>query len=140
VLLSSFGEVREREAGGSSTMPQKRNPIGAALARACALQVHAHATVLTGGLTGELERAAGAWHAEWDSLSGALALAGGAAAAIRSVVEGLEVDTGRMRANVPPDALAEAERFGLDPHRPEEYLGAAETFVDRALDRYEHER
>ena len=63
---------------------------------------------------GELERAAGAWQAEWDALSGALALTGGAAAAIRSAVDGLEVDAGRMRANIPPDALAEAARFGVD--------------------------
>ena len=46
VLLSAFGEVRERDAGGSSTMPQKRNPVSATLARACALQVHGHASVL----------------------------------------------------------------------------------------------
>jgi 3-carboxy-cis,cis-muconate cycloisomerase len=137
VLLAAFGEVRERDAGGSSTMPQKKNPVGATLARACALQVHAQATLLGVGPAGELERAAGAWHAEWDALSSALALTGAAAAAIRGVVEGLEVDAERMRANVPADALAEAARFGLAPRRPEDYLGAADTFVDRALARYE---
>jgi 3-carboxy-cis,cis-muconate cycloisomerase len=89
---------------------------------------------------GELERAAGAWHAEWDALTGALALTGGAAAAIRGALEGLEVDAGRMRANIPSDALAEAARLGIDAERPDDYLGAAGTLVDRALARYEAER
>lgn len=138
-LLSAFGEVRDTEPGGSSTMPQKRNPVGAVLARACARQVQAHVSVLGAGLDGELERAAGAWHAEWDSLSAALALTGGAAAAIRRVVEGLDVDVERMRANIPADALAEAARFGIDAERPDQYLGSAQTLVDRALGHYEDE-
>ena len=45
-----------------------------------------------------------------------------------------------MRANIPPDALAEAARFGVDARSPEDYLGAAGTLVDRALARYEVER
>jgi 3-carboxy-cis,cis-muconate cycloisomerase len=138
VLLAAFGEVRERDAGGSSTMPQKQNPVGATLARACALQVHGHAGVLTAAAAaGELERPAGAWHAEWDALSGALALTGAAAAAIRGALDGLEVDAARMRANIPPDVLAEARRFGLEPAAPDEYLGSAGTFVDRVLASYE---
>jgi hypothetical protein len=56
------------------------------------------------------------------------------------VVEGLEVDAERMRANIPADALAEAARFGIDAQSPEQYLGAAETFVERALERFEAER
>jgi 3-carboxy-cis,cis-muconate cycloisomerase len=48
----------------------------------------------------EHERAAGAWHAEWEALSDALALTGGAAVALREVVEGLEVYPGKMRQNL----------------------------------------
>ena len=102
VLLSQteVGEVAESGAGGSSTMPHKRNPTGSILAIACARRVHAHAGLLTGGLAQEHERAAGGWHAEWQPLSDALALTGGAAAAVREVVEGLEVHPERMRANL----------------------------------------
>ena len=140
VLLSAFGEVAEAEAGGSSTMPHKRNPVGSILARAAALQVHAHASVLTGGLAGELERAAGAWHAEWDALAAALALTGAAAAAIRRVVEGLEIDASRMRANIDPAVMSEKTAFeGGEELDPASYLGAADAFVDRALDRWEKE-
>jgi 3-carboxy-cis,cis-muconate cycloisomerase len=134
VLLAAFGEVAEAEPGGSSTMPHKRNPVGSVLARACAIQVCANVSVL--GLQHELERAAGAWHAEWDALSGALALTGGAAAAIRGVLEGLHVDEERLRANMGDELLAEQRAFGLDGS----YLGSAETFVDRALERLEAAR
>jgi 3-carboxy-cis,cis-muconate cycloisomerase len=81
-------------------MPQKRNPVGATLAAACARRVHAYASVLSGGLAQEHERGVGGWHAEWGALSGALAFTGGAAAAIRRSLEGLEVDAGRMRRNL----------------------------------------
>ena len=102
VLLSQteLAEVREGSAGGSSTMPQKRNPVHATLARACAHLAAAHAGVLQGTLVQEHERAAGAWHAEWEALCGALAYAGGAGAAASESLETLEVDTERMRANL----------------------------------------
>jgi 3-carboxy-cis,cis-muconate cycloisomerase len=100
--------------GGSSTMPHKRNPVGSALAAACARQVHAASSVLTGGLAQEHERAAGAWQAEWQSLASALALTGGAAASIREVLEGLEVDAERMRRNLDAtDGLIMAERVSF---------------------------
>jgi 3-carboxy-cis,cis-muconate cycloisomerase len=112
---TEVGEVHEPAgAGGSSTMPQKRNPVGSAIASACARRAAAASGVLVGGLPGELERAAGAWHAEWGALSEALMFAGGAAAAMREVLEGLEVDAGRMRANLELDGgAAMAERAVL---------------------------
>ncbi len=120
VLLAQteVGEVSESGGGGSSSMPHKRNPAAAVLARACARLVHANAGLLTGGEY-EHERAAGAWQAEWPALSAALAFAGGAAAAARRSLEGLEVDAARMEENV----------AGED-------TGAAEALVDRALAYY----
>jgi 3-carboxy-cis,cis-muconate cycloisomerase len=98
---TEVGEVREPAgAGGSSAMPQKRNPVGSAIALACARRAEAASGVLVGGLAGEHERSVGAWQAEWGALSEALAFAGGAAAGIREALEGLEVDAGRMRANL----------------------------------------
>jgi 3-carboxy-cis,cis-muconate cycloisomerase len=145
VLLAAFGEVEEATAGASSTMPQKRNPAGSTLVRALARQVHASSSLLTGGLAGELERAAGDWHAEWSAWSDALALTAGAAAATHAVLAGLRVDPERMRANVDPAVLAEkaalAGRDLTDAERdPAGYLGSADAFVDRALARREAER
>jgi 3-carboxy-cis,cis-muconate cycloisomerase len=131
---TEVGEVREPADGGSSTMPHKRNPVGSTLARACALRARAAAGVLVAALDQEHERAAGAWHAEWGALSNALALTGGAAAWMRETLAGLEVDAERMRANIGAETLSEAKRFGIDASDPGEYLGAADAFVDRALD------
>jgi 3-carboxy-cis,cis-muconate cycloisomerase len=69
-------------------------------ARAGAALVRGHASVLTAALVAEHERAGGAWQAEWEALSGALATAGGAASALAGSLEGLEVDAVRMRANL----------------------------------------
>jgi 3-carboxy-cis,cis-muconate cycloisomerase len=98
---TEVGEVREGGGGGgSSAMPHKQNPVGAMWARSAAAQARGHVLVLTSSLVGEHERAAGAWQAEWDALSGALATCGAAAAALAGALDGLEVDTARMRANL----------------------------------------
>ena len=132
LLLLAQTEVAEVRVpnGASSTMPHKRNPVAPALARACALRVHALAATFVG--EHEHERAAGAWHAEWEALSDVLALAGGTAFHIRRALDGLEVDDERMRANLRPETVSEAGREVA----PDEYLGAASAFVDRALARY----
>jgi len=116
VLLaqSEVGEVAEALGGGSSTMPQKRNPVRSTLAVACQRLAHAHAGVLLGELAHEHERAVGGWHVEWEALSGALAFAGGAAAAAADAVGELEVDAGRMLANLEASGgLIVAERISF---------------------------
>jgi 3-carboxy-cis,cis-muconate cycloisomerase len=133
---TEVAEVREAADGASSTMPHKRNPVRSTLARACAIQAQAAAGVLLSSLVQEHERAAGAWHAEWGALSDALALTGGAAAAVHGALEGLEIDTERMRANITAETLSEAKRFGIDANRPEDYLGSADAFTERALQFY----
>jgi 3-carboxy-cis,cis-muconate cycloisomerase len=103
VLLAQTEVAEVAEGGGtgrSSTMPQKRNPVGSTLARANARLAAADATVLVGSLEQEHERAAGAWQAEWVALVGALAYTGGALHALAGVLESLEVDAARMRQNL----------------------------------------
>jgi len=129
---TEVAEVRLPEGGVSSTMPHKRNPVGPAITRASAAHVRAAASVLL-DLEHEHERAAGAWHAEWKALGDAFAFTGGAAASLRETLERLEVDAERMRANVRAETMSEAERFAPDAREPEEYVGAANAFVDRAL-------
>ncbi len=112
---TEIAEVREGgEGGGSSAMPHKRNAVGATTARACAQLARGHASVLTGALAQEHERAAGAWQAEWESLSGVLAATGGAAAAIAGSLEGLELDEAQMHANLTlTGGLIATERLAL---------------------------
>ena len=138
VLLSQIevGEVAEPSGGGrggSSSMPHKRNPVGSVLAIACARRVRGDAGVLLAAMAQEHERAAGAWQSEWAPLNDALALTGGAAAAMREALEGLEVRPERMRENL--EALRE-QLAGDEALDPAGYLGSAGVFVDRALSRY----
>ena len=100
---TEVGEVAEPAGegrGGSSTLPHKRNPILSVTAAASCRRVRDLSRTLFGAMVQEHERAAGAWHAEWEALSDALALTGGAASAIREVTEGLEVRPDRMRENL----------------------------------------
>jgi 3-carboxy-cis,cis-muconate cycloisomerase len=136
-------EVSTGDDGRSSTMPHKRNPASAVLALACARHAHAHAGVLTAALVQEHERATGAWQAEWEALSGALAYSGGAAAATRTTLDALGVDKDRMRENVREETLSEQAAFQSDgvgkAREPSDYLGSASLFVDRALELYRRE-
>ena len=100
---TEVGEVSEPaggERGGSSTLPHKRNPILSVTAAASVRRVQDLARTLQSAMVGEHERAAGAWHAEWEALSDALVLTGGAAAAVREATEGLEVHSEKMRENL----------------------------------------
>jgi 3-carboxy-cis,cis-muconate cycloisomerase len=119
--VAEVAEPADESRGGSSTLPHKRNPVGSVLAIACARRVRGEASILLGAMAQEHERAAGAWQAEWEALGGALAYTGGAAAAVRDVLEGLEVRPERMRKNLDmtgglvlaePVSMALRERVG----------------------------
>lgn len=86
--------------GGSSTMPHKRNPVAAVSARAAARRAPALVASLLTSMEQEHERAAGAWHAEWQPLSDLLRTVGSAAAWLADCLGSLEVDSDRMRANL----------------------------------------
>jgi 3-carboxy-cis,cis-muconate cycloisomerase len=100
LMQTEVGEAREPSPGGSSAMPQKRNPVAAAILCAAATRVPALVASLLGAMVGEHERSVGAWHAEWQVLPEICALAGGALARAAALLEGLELDPGRMRANL----------------------------------------
>jgi 3-carboxy-cis,cis-muconate cycloisomerase len=98
---TEVGEVSEPAGrGGSSTLPHKRNPILSVTAAANVRRVHDLSRTLQAAMVQEHERAAGAWHSEWEALTEALALTGGAAAAVREATEGLEVHPEKMRENL----------------------------------------
>jgi 3-carboxy-cis,cis-muconate cycloisomerase len=99
-------------------MPQKRNPTGSVVTLACWRRVRAEASILLEAMAQEHERAAGAWQSEWEALSNALAYTGGAAAAGREMLEGLEVDAERMGSNLDAgggQVMAESVSLALAP-------------------------
>jgi 3-carboxy-cis,cis-muconate cycloisomerase len=103
VLLAQteVAEVAEGDSdGGSSTLPHKRNPVAAVAARACAERAPGLVATMLAAMATEHQRAAGAWQAEAETLTELLRLSGSAVAAVRSLLESLEVRPERMRANL----------------------------------------
>jgi len=86
--------------GGSSAMPNKRNPVASVAILGCSRQVPGLLATLVASAEQEHQRAAGAWHAEWQPVSDILRLAGSAAAWGADLLGGLAPDTERMAANL----------------------------------------
>lgn len=86
--------------GGSSTMSHKRNPVAAVAARSAAKRAPGLAATLFATMEQEHERAAGAWQAEWPTLSHLLLCVGSSAAWLLDALATLEVDSARMAANL----------------------------------------
>jgi 3-carboxy-cis,cis-muconate cycloisomerase len=100
---SDAGELLEDAAGAgrSSSMSHKHNPIAAVSARAAAMQAPGLvATLLQAAGSHELERAAGAWHAEWPALQSLLRSTGSAVEWLRRSLDRLVVDPERMAVNL----------------------------------------
>jgi len=103
MMQTEISEAREPAApgrGGSSTMPHKRNPVGAAAALACAQLAPQLAAAILASEAQEHERSAGLWAAEWPSVPALALVTSGALAPIVEIAGGLEVDAERMRANL----------------------------------------
>ncbi len=98
--VSSGGEPGAPRRGGSSAMPNKNNPVASVAILGCTRQVPGLLATLVASAEQEHQRAAGAWHAEWQPLSDILRLAGSAAAWGADLLAGLRVDTARMAANL----------------------------------------
>lgn len=133
ILLTATGlsEVRIAGAGGSSTMPQKQNPVGPSVLVALARQVIGLSSTLTGAGLHRQARDGAAWFTEWLTLpqmfistGRALALAGDLAGRIQpdhvAMARVLETDAGTIHA--------EALTFALTDRMPRP---EAETAVKR---------
>jgi 3-carboxy-cis,cis-muconate cycloisomerase len=86
--------------GGSSAMPHKNNPVAAIAILGCARQAPGLLAILFASAEAEHQRAAGAWHAEWQPFSGILSLTASAAAWAQDLLAHLSVDVARMAANL----------------------------------------
>ena len=130
ILLAQteVAEVRESDdptRGGSSTMPQKSNPVvSEALIAAHRANANLVATMHQAMLQ-EHERGAGTWQIEWLTLPRMFELTASALNNALFLSENLVVDADRMRANIAASnglMLAEALNLALAPH-----LGRAEA-------------
>ena len=126
--------------GGSSTMPQKRNPIASEYVLAAARAVQALVPVMQGAMAQDHERATGPWQAEPLALPQAFVLTHGALVQIGEIAAGMVVDTERMAKNLGATGgliVAEAVMMGLAPMLGRE---AAHHAVKHACDRALSER
>lgn len=135
LMQTEVGEAFEGERGPSSAMPQKRNPVHAPGAIAAARLSAAAAGVVLQSVVQEHERGLGSWHAEREALADAVRYGAGAVEHARAIVEALQVDPARMRANLDlagGTVMAEALVAALVQHvgRPE-----AHSLVSEACER-----
>ena len=86
--------------GGSSAMPHKRNPVSSAAILANAQRVPNLVATMLSCMTQDYERAAGKWHAEWETLADIVKLTAGALHQAVQVTNSLEVDKNRMLQNL----------------------------------------
>ena len=166
LMQNEVGEAAEPGGagrGGSSTMPNKRNPTACMLTIAASKRVPGLLANFVAGMVQEHERGVGGWQAEWPVVQGIVQAAGVAVQSMAEVAEGLTVDAGRMRRNIEatngsifaeqammilaPEMGREAahqtveetvRRTGSPPDlpgvgKPEDYLGSAEIFRRRLL-------
>jgi 3-carboxy-cis,cis-muconate cycloisomerase len=110
--------------GGSSTMPQKRNPVTCATVLAAAQRVPGLVSTMLSSMVQEQERGLGSWQAEWETLPEIVSLSGGALHHLAEMLPGLHVDTNRMLNNLDAThglifaeavTMALAERLGKMP-------------------------
>lgn len=137
MMQTELGEVNEPHVfgrGGSSTMPQKRNPIACEYIVAQSRGVHALVPQVMAAMAQDLERGTGPWQAEALAIGQAFNLTHGALTQAKFLAEGLVVDPARMLRNLAATGgliAGEQVMMGLAP-----LLGRGEAhhIVNRACD------
>jgi 3-carboxy-cis,cis-muconate cycloisomerase len=138
--VGEAAEPYEAGRGGSSTMPQKRNPVASAYIIAAARGVHALVPQMLAAMAQDHERATGAWQSEWLALPQLFTLLDGALVHGVALARGLSIDAERMRRALASQQgliMAEAVMMALAPKLGR---GAAHHAVQHACARALDER
>jgi 3-carboxy-cis,cis-muconate cycloisomerase len=121
MMQTETGEVLEPfqpGRGGSSTMPQKRNPIASEAMLAAAKIVREQHGAMLDAMIQDHERASGPWMVEWQAVPAAFIAASGGLRAARETLEGLEVRPEAMARGLEVTGgliVAERVMMGLAP-------------------------
>lgn len=145
---TEIGELVGLDRGGSSTMPQKQNPVSSVLLRSLSLRAPGLVSTLHLSAASFVdERPDGAWHSEWPTLRELLRLAvGGSSRLVEALT--LTVDTDAVARNLALDDLHAEQRSlrsavasggGGDLRSSHgtggDYTGLSDHFIDLALER-----
>lgn len=126
---TEVGEASEGAApgkGGSSAMPQKRNPVDAMSAIAAARLAIGAVPVILSAMSQEHERAVGGWQSEWATIPDLFRFTASSVEHVRLALSGLQIDSAHMRANLDLThglVMAESLTMALAPH-----LGRSEAY------------
>ncbi|MBP1804199.1 lyase family protein [Rubellimicrobium aerolatum] len=118
---SDLGEVRIAGAGGSSTMPQKQNPVGPSVLVALARTGIGLAAILQGAALHRQQRDGAAWFTEWLTFPQLCLLTGRALSLSLDLAAHLSPDPAAMAAHLEAQAgtiHAEALSFALAVRMP----------------------
>jgi len=121
IEVGEVAESAEEGRGGSSTMPQKSNPITSELILAAARTNASLLSAMHHAQIQEHERATHGWQLEWLSLPQMILLTGGALKHALALAHNLQVDPARMRVNITRAndiILAESAVFALSSAMP----------------------
>ncbi|MFC7529838.1 lyase family protein [Actinoplanes sp. GCM10030250] len=145
ILVAARPEIHEltegavRGRGGSSTMPNKQNPVLAILVRRAALAgPPLAATVHAAAAAAVDERPDGGWHVEWATLRTLARHTVTAGSQTAELLAGLHVETSWMTANLAaarPGVDAEQRSVAPEAAPDEPYLGATDQIIDAVLAR-----
>jgi 3-carboxy-cis,cis-muconate cycloisomerase len=125
--LSEVSEVRATKGGGSSTMPQKANPIQAEALVTLARFNAGLVSTMHNCILHPHERDGPSWSLEWLALPQMAVATGTALVHANSIVSSLHVDTVRIEKNLADSSgliLAEAASFALS-----EFMSRAEALA-----------
>ncbi len=103
LMQAEVSEVAEPTAegkGGSSTMPQKQNPLACAMILASAARLPGLVSTMLVAMQQEHERGLGLWQAEWETLPEIFRITAAALGRSIEIAEGLQVDAARMASNL----------------------------------------
>ncbi len=143
LMQSEVGEAFEPHQcgrGGSSTMPQKRNPIASEYIIAAARSVHALVPLMQRAMAQDHERATGPWQSEWLAMPQSSCWHRARSTMPRRSPRGITVDAARMRRGLDLNRgliMAEAVMMALAPMIGRD---AAHRTVQHACDRALAER
>jgi 3-carboxy-cis,cis-muconate cycloisomerase len=137
--IAELSEPAAGGRGGSSSMPQKHNPVLSILIRRAAISAPPlGATLHTAAALANDDRPDGSWHAEWETLRILARRTVVAGSQCSELLAGLEVHPAQMAKNLDSaDILGEqrviAELAGKAPSGS--YFGAIDALIDESLDR-----